>query len=556
MVKAKKRIALLTGLLLILVLPIAVFAEDELTLSISTSVKCDQVDFSLEIFGGDAPYTVLIEFGDEESYQASELVDPSLDLLHTYPAQGEYEWNVTVEDRSGLLGESEGVISLDGPSVTLGSEPFPPLLTIESGEAAIRFTASVSAGTPPYSYAWDLDGNGIADEGLVGEMANFSYSEAGNYTAQVQVTDGCGFTASDTLTVVVVDPEEDSENACHPTALKIAEAVSSIFPDRAEQTYTCKDIFDIFEGAVFGYHVGFGRMWHAYQLTQRIDELTWEDILDWHLNYSGWGALLQLDRFAGLLETHSIGDLLELVTGGEQTVGEIRSAVRATVRYDADFEDALARINAGATNGKLGQFYKLAGELEVDPAVLDAYLADGLTLSELSHAAKFADRMNAGWTDIVEAKSFDQSWGEIGQAFKLANDEYSAADILAMGAKEFRTMGREEDRTARAEERTERTAERLAGQFEVQIADVLAYYNGECAGSWGCVQKMLRDKAQTQGATTDRDERSAAKIASQYGYGEAEVWSVFESTCAGDWNCVRSHFRAISKDAQVKGKNK
>ena len=82
--------------------------------------------------------------------------------------------------------------------------------------------------------------------------------------------------------------------------------MSSIFPDRADQVYTCKDIFDIFEGAIFGYHVGFGRMWHAYQLTQKIDELSWEDILDWHLNYSGWGILQQLDRFAGLLDSYGI----------------------------------------------------------------------------------------------------------------------------------------------------------------------------------------------------------------------------------------------------------
>ena len=90
-------------------------------------------------------------------------------------------------------------------------------MTIEEGEAAISFSADVSGGTPPYTLAWDLDGDGLPDEGQVGETADFSYSEAGDYVARVQVVDGCGFCGSDSLTVVVVDPKENpSKPATRP----------------------------------------------------------------------------------------------------------------------------------------------------------------------------------------------------------------------------------------------------------------------------------------------------------------------------------------------------
>jgi hypothetical protein len=556
MLRIKKSITLLLGLLLILSLPLAAGAQDELTLTVTTSVSCDQVDFSLAIAGGSGPYSLLFEFGDEEEHNAVELADSTIEFGHIYPAQGEYGWKAIVQDGSGLTGEAAGSLTLEGPAVSLTSTPFPPLLTIEDGMATIEFSAQATGGTLPYVYAWDLDGDDLPDAGLEGDSASASYAEDGTYQASVSITDGCGFAATQSLTVIVVDPEENPEDACHPTAQKIAEAVSAIFPDRAEQTYTCADIFDIFEGAVFGYHVGFGRLWHAYQLTQVIDELTWEDILDWQLNYSGWGALLQLDRFASVLDAYGIGDLLGLVTSGEQTLSDIRSAVRAAVRYDADFEDALARINAGATNGELGQLYKLAGELDVEPELLDGYLADGWTIPELNHAAKLADRVSADWTDIVEAKAFDQSWGEIGQAYKLADEEFSAADILAIGVKEFRDMEREQAQSTRQEEQTLRTAAKLAEQYDVEPGEILALYIGDCGESWGCVRKILRDRPESEGAITDRDERTAAKIASQYGFSESEVWNVFETACGHDWNCVRSYFRELTKGTAGKGKNK
>jgi hypothetical protein len=552
MSKSMKGIYVLAILALVLPVPFAAAADDELAVEVTTSVACDQVQFSIAVEGGTAPFTVYLEFGDEEFYAAADLTEMPIIVTHFYPSQGEWEWKLTVQDGVGMIGEGEGEITLEGPSVTLSSDPFPPLLTLESGQASIDFTAEVLGGTPPYTYAWDLDGDDAPDPGLDTEAASHTYSADGKFKPQVTVTDSCGFSASDRLTVVVIDPEKVSDEDCHPTALKIAEAVSALYPGQAEQIYTCGDIFDMFNGTTFGYQVGFGRMWHAFQLSMIIDDLTWEEIRDWHLDFGAWGALTQLNRFAALLDSYGIRDLMDLIISGEHTLGEVRTSVRFVLRYEADFEDALQRLSNGTSPGELGQFYKLASELGVETSQLDAYLAEGLTLAELRHAAGLAERLGAEWSAILEAKSASDSWGEIGQAYRLANEEYSAADILAMGVQEYRAMLRDEqhlqqdeERAAAEAERGLRIAQRLAEQFEVAPDFVLDLYNAECAGSWGCVRKALREAYGGEGAA-DHDARTAARIASQYGFSEVEVWNVFLTSCEERWNCVRAHFRELA----------
>ncbi len=127
-----------------MVFPFSAAAQGELTVTVNTSASCDQVDFSIEIKGGNAPYSVLLDFGDEESYQAADITESTIQTSHVYPSHGEWEWKITLQDDDGLSGEAEGLIALDGPSVTLSSNPFPPLLTIESGEASAEFTAEAS----------------------------------------------------------------------------------------------------------------------------------------------------------------------------------------------------------------------------------------------------------------------------------------------------------------------------------------------------------------------------------------------------------------------------
>jgi PKD repeat protein len=557
-------------LMLLLGAPVAAFADDGLSIDdVTTSVSCDQVAFSITFSGGSGPYTIDLDFGDAEDYTASVLTAGvfELPLPHFYPYGGDFEGNLTITDANDVK-ETTGIVTIDGPTVTLGSTPDPPLLTIESGAASIEFSAAASGGTGDYSYSWDLDEDGLPDAGLSGNTATYTYTAGGNYTAAVTVTDSdtCGLSHTDTLTVVVVDPESDPQDACHPTAQKIAEAVSIIFLDaRAEQTYTCEDIFNIFEGSLTGNHTGFGRLWHAYQLTQTIPDLTWEEIRDWGLDSSGWGAITQLNRFADTLDEYGLRELFDLVVNGDNTVGEIRTAARASVRYEADFEDALLRISEGANPGELGQFYKLAAEMDVEPTSLDQYLADGMSLSELSHAAKMSERLDVGWEEVIAAKGSDHSWGDIGQAYKLAGDGIiTAAEILAMegGVQAFRAEQRDEEKLAREAERTARedartaarkeglddkTADRLSKQYDF-TGDMDALL-ADCEGNWGCVRKKLKNMDQTmvEGASSDKDTRTAERLFAQYGVDIDIVWAKFNGACNGDWNCVRAELRDMTK---------
>ena len=533
-------------ILALLATPVGTWAQDALTLEVMPQAACDQVVFGIFIEGGVPPYVVSVDYGDG----VVEVGAPEDVSSHVYVADGEYRWSLTVTDAAEQEVSADGTFRLALPSVSLTSEPFPPLLTLIDGEAEATFTAVVEGGTEPYTYQWGLDGDAAPDAGLTAPTVARSYVQAGEYQTGVKVTDALGCGASDALAVIVIDPEDDPETACHPTALRIAEAVSALFPTQAEQTYTCEDILAIFNGEVFGFQVGFGRMWHAYQLTQVIEGLTWEQLRDWHLDSGGWGALVQLDRFAGLLETHGILDLMELVASEDYTLADIRSAVRAVTRYDADFEDALARLDEGVSAGELGQFYRLAQELGEDPDALDGYLDEGFSLAEVRHASGLAERLGMTWTGMMDLRGYGHSWGEIGQAFRLADEEHSAEDILAMGVQEFRAARREQDQGSREADRNAHVAERLAGQFGAEAGEVIGLFNGECAQSWGCVRETLRGRLQD---ASRRDDRSAGQIAAKYGISVEEVMGVLNGACAGDWSCARDHFRDLSRGERGRG---
>ncbi len=518
-----------------------------------------EVQFTIQWTDVSESYLFVMIFGDGDSSEIIVVEHPSQTIIHTYPDQGVYEWTVRVgETDPGILEDAmTGLLTLEGPEVVLSSSPFPPLF-VKGDPGTVVFTTAVTGGTLDYTYEWDLDGDGTFD-GETGETATYDYTEVDKYYPQVLVKDGCGFTSSDTMPVVVADPED----ACHPMAQKISDGVNKyLFPAQSEDLYTCEDIYKIFDNESEENNLGFGLMWKAYHLAESMEVLSWEDIMDWKLNQSGWGALLQLDRFADLLADHDLVELMGLVMSEEYTLGDVRVAVRSTTRFEADFTEVLARIAEDANPGELGQFYKLANELGADPSELDVYLVAGLTLSELKHAASFADRMEVEWEEIAVARSSADSWGDLKQAYNLATDEMSAAQILIDGVQEYKKSLQEEALTVReekqatqGEEKNQGTAERLAEQFTAEFGDVMNLFEGKCESDWGCVRKALREQVQTLSAGyTDKDYQIALQLKAKYGLDDGVVLAYHKDFCGEDWTCTRAYFRDLYMGDKVKGK--
>ena len=159
---ARKFLVLILVAMLAL-LPTVASADDDLPISVSTAVSCDQVDFSINVTGGAAPYRIELNFGDGEIYEADNLVAIPDPISHSYPAHGEYEWEVKVWDNAGSSGEAEGSVVLTGPQVSLLSEPDPPLLTLMDGTASVNFTAAVQGDPEDYSFEWTLEGEGTSE---------------------------------------------------------------------------------------------------------------------------------------------------------------------------------------------------------------------------------------------------------------------------------------------------------------------------------------------------------------------------------------------------------
>ena len=471
------------------------FAQAGLPVNVDVELDCETATFTMTA-AGESTYDLEWDFGDGEALSEPAVASPWT-TVHSYPAGGVYNWSVVVTDASDPTLSALAADTLTiGPSVTLQSEPFPPLLTLEAGQASADFEALVEGGSEPYLFEWDLDGDGAADPAADPALnsSSFTYSAPGHYTASVTVTDTCGLSAADSLPVVVIDSEE----ACHPMAARIAEAVSLLYPDQADTLYTCEDVFNYFTGGLTGGQLGFGRMWHAYNLTQTLDDLTWEEILDWHLEGNGWGLLLQLDRLSEELADVDLGELMTMVLEGEASVGDIRTAVRAATRFDADFEDALTRLAEGMSPGELAQLYRTAQDLDLSPEALDGYLEAGISAAELRHAARLADGTGAEWAAVVEAHASGTSWGEIQQASRLATEETGLQDLLETGVQEFREQQREQDRPQQQQDQTQRTAERLAERFGVSVDEVMGLFNGACEGDWGCVRAQLAGQSQSQ----------------------------------------------------------
>lgn len=467
-------LSLLLGLLL---LPSAgVAAQGGVEVGVTASATCAEAQFTVTVSGLEDAVDLVWEFGDGEALSEQGVLTFPHPVTHTYPAAGAYGWLVTVN----TAGESPEVVSASGtlqigPMLALTSDPFPPLLTLTDGAASVLLKTQVE-GAPPIALAWDLAGAAASEAGDASSV-QATYSQAGKYTASVTATDACGLTASEALTLVVVDPTAE---ACQPAAQRIAEAANALFPFQGESLYTCEDILALFRGEALGDQIGFGRMWHAIKLAQTIPDLTWEDILDWHLDQGGWGALVQLNRMVGVLEDVSLAQLIERIQTQQTTVQQVREALRLAVRYDAPFEQTLQALEAGASVGAWKQAYRASDALGLTPEDILGYAEAGSSPQEIRRAQQVAEATGQDWTLLLQAHAGGESWGQLKQAAEGSTETAPEAGLP--------------DAQTQPGQHQSRTAERLAAQFHVSVETVMGLYQEACAADWNCVHSRLMDK--------------------------------------------------------------
>jgi PKD repeat protein len=161
------------------------------------------VAFSANVAGGTSPYTILWHFGDASAPASGAAVNH----LYSVPSSGNgYQVNVTVTDASGRFAHASLNVTVNTAAVgnpllvgPLTASPDPG-----AASASVAFSVAVQGGTLPYSYAWQF-GDGGTSSGSV-PSASHVYAGAGDYDANVTVTDGAGHSGRATLQEIVQPP--------------------------------------------------------------------------------------------------------------------------------------------------------------------------------------------------------------------------------------------------------------------------------------------------------------------------------------------------------------
>ena len=118
------------------------------------------------------------------------------DAVHAYAAAGLYDANLTVTDLIDQSGAGSGALVVNPRPVP--SFTFVPSQPVVGGN--ITFVGTVSGGTPPSSYSWNL-GDGTTSHS--GAVIIHAYGHTGSFTVNLTVTDSTGASANATMTVTV-----------------------------------------------------------------------------------------------------------------------------------------------------------------------------------------------------------------------------------------------------------------------------------------------------------------------------------------------------------------
>jgi hypothetical protein len=91
----------------------------------------------------------------------------------------------------------------ESPTVQASSEP-------GQGDCCFNFFANPGGGTPPYTFAWDFDDGHTSTD----QNPTHCFEQEGTYQVTVTVTDACGKTASDEVSVECDFPDPPVQTAC------------------------------------------------------------------------------------------------------------------------------------------------------------------------------------------------------------------------------------------------------------------------------------------------------------------------------------------------------
>jgi hypothetical protein len=177
----------------------------------SAPFNTDTVTLTATPTAGVAPYTYAWDLDGNDSYETAG--GSSATLQHRFNV-GTYQVGVQLTDAKGETATTSLKLVVTNPlSVGLAAGSANP----QAGDQVVFSATSPSGGTPPYTYAWDFDGDG-SYETSTGTTGSAGHAfTAGSHKVGLQITDSRGHTATATTTISV-DPKLAASFTYSPAA--------------------------------------------------------------------------------------------------------------------------------------------------------------------------------------------------------------------------------------------------------------------------------------------------------------------------------------------------